>query len=142
MLLTPHAIIGAAIGAQIHRPWLVVPLAIGSHFLLDSIPHWDLDTEDLDKKDILVVLLDLFLSLVLTWLLTFDNPQWEMMWVGAICATVPDSHHLLHVLFGPESLVRYTKAHEKYHSARDIRFLPGIALQVIFITIAILIMGR
>src|SRR3989338_9018538 len=146
MLLTPHAIVGMAIGSQLDRSWMVAPIAVGSHFLLDSLPHWErsvnLDTEDLTKKDAVVVLIDGFVALLLTWLFSLNNPNWEMMWLGAICAIVPDSHHLIQVLFGPEKLQRYAKAHEKYHSDKDLRFLPGVALQIVVVMISILFIGQ
>src|SRR5215831_4343927 len=40
MLLTPHAIVGAVIGVCLKHPLKVIPVAILSHFLLDTIPHW------------------------------------------------------------------------------------------------------
>lgn len=36
-----HTLTGAAIALAIRRPELVVPLAFTSHFLLDSLPHFD-----------------------------------------------------------------------------------------------------
>lgn len=41
MVATTHAIVGASIAARIPNPYIAIPLAIGSHFILDLIPHWD-----------------------------------------------------------------------------------------------------
>ncbi|MBN1168836.1 hypothetical protein JXA63_03000 [Candidatus Woesebacteria bacterium] len=41
MLETPHVVVGAAIAASVSNPMLSLPLALGSHFLLDRIPHWN-----------------------------------------------------------------------------------------------------
>lgn len=41
MLATPHIITGAAVAKQLRRPWLALPAAFISHFLLDFIPHLD-----------------------------------------------------------------------------------------------------
>jgi hypothetical protein len=41
MLLTPHTIVGVAIGTSIQNPVAAVPLSIGMHFLGDLVPHWD-----------------------------------------------------------------------------------------------------
>src|SRR4030042_4352613 len=41
MILTPHAIIGAVIGAKTHNLGLIVILGIFSHAVLDHLPHWD-----------------------------------------------------------------------------------------------------
>ena len=47
MLETPHVIVGATIATKIPNPLIAIPLALASHFLLDSIPHWNphLNTE-------------------------------------------------------------------------------------------------
>jgi hypothetical protein len=41
MILTPHILVGAAIGAKTQNLGLIVILGILSHFILDKIPHWD-----------------------------------------------------------------------------------------------------
>jgi len=41
MLATPHLLVGAAIGKAVRRPWLALPAAVASHFLLDCVPHLD-----------------------------------------------------------------------------------------------------
>lgn len=49
MIVTPHLLLGAAIGAKIkHFGWIIV-LAIISHFILDKIPHWDYGKKALEK---------------------------------------------------------------------------------------------
>ena len=40
MLITPHALMGAAIGLRLKHPLRVIPVAVASHFLLDTVPHW------------------------------------------------------------------------------------------------------
>lgn len=41
MLETPHVAVAAAIASKIPNPWIALPAAITSHFLLDRIPHWN-----------------------------------------------------------------------------------------------------
>lgn len=41
MLETPHVIVAAAIAAKIGNPLISLPLALGSHFILEKIPHWN-----------------------------------------------------------------------------------------------------
>lgn len=41
MLETPHVIVGAAIATKVINPALAIPLALGSHFILDKVPHWN-----------------------------------------------------------------------------------------------------
>lgn len=40
MLVTNHVLSGAVIGALAREPLVALPLGVGSHFALDSLPHW------------------------------------------------------------------------------------------------------
>lgn len=39
--MLPHALAGAAIAVKVGNPFLVLPLAFLSHFILDIFPHWN-----------------------------------------------------------------------------------------------------
>lgn len=41
MLQTPHVVVGTAIAIKIGNPYLAIPLALASHFVLDRVPHWN-----------------------------------------------------------------------------------------------------
>ncbi|HWA51712.1 MAG TPA: hypothetical protein VG895_01500 [Patescibacteria group bacterium] len=41
MLETPHVAVGAAIASKIPNPFIAIPLAFASHFILDITPHWN-----------------------------------------------------------------------------------------------------
>ncbi len=41
MLETPHVAVGAAIASKIPNPFIAIPLAFVSHFVLDKVPHWN-----------------------------------------------------------------------------------------------------
>lgn len=47
MLETPHVAVGAAIASKIPNPFIAIPLAFASHFVLEKVPHWNphLNTE-------------------------------------------------------------------------------------------------
>jgi hypothetical protein len=40
MLVTNHVLSGALIGAAVRRPAAAFLLGVGSHFVLDAVPHW------------------------------------------------------------------------------------------------------
>lgn len=40
MTATNHALTGAVIALAIKQPWLALPLAVGSHFAMDALPHF------------------------------------------------------------------------------------------------------
>lgn len=72
VLETPHVVVGAAIATQVSNPFLAIPLAFGSHFVLERIPHWNphLNTEKnkngkVSKQTTIIVAVDVALSLVL-----------------------------------------------------------------------------
>ncbi|MBI5613377.1 hypothetical protein HY947_00460 [Candidatus Gottesmanbacteria bacterium] len=44
MTSTAHTLVGGAIASAIPNPYLAIPLILASHFLMDSIPHWDMGT--------------------------------------------------------------------------------------------------
>ncbi|MFZ2024924.1 MAG: hypothetical protein WAV51_01400 [Microgenomates group bacterium] len=44
MMATAHTLVAGAIAAKIGNPALALTLAFSSHFILDSIPHWDFGT--------------------------------------------------------------------------------------------------
>lgn len=47
MLETPHVFVGAAIAVAVPNPFIAIPLAFASHFILEMVPHWNphLNTE-------------------------------------------------------------------------------------------------
>lgn len=72
MLETPHVVVGAAIAMKVVNPALAIPLALGSHFVLDRIPHWNphLNTEvkkygKPTKKSSVIVIIDICTSIAL-----------------------------------------------------------------------------
>lgn len=143
MLTTPHLLVGAAIGAEIgpaHPIW-VVPAAGGSHFFFDWVPHLMgfIEAEDLDKKDILFVLGDVLLGVTILTILSLHNPHWEILWIGAIASVLPDFHHTFRVVFGPDKLKKYVKAHMKFHYKKQVNLLVGIGTQIITCIAAILL---
>jgi len=44
MMASAHTLVAGAIASKIGDPVLALPLALLSHFILDSIPHWDFGT--------------------------------------------------------------------------------------------------
>lgn len=44
MTATAHALVAGAIATKIHDPFLAATLSLTTHFIMDSIPHWDFGT--------------------------------------------------------------------------------------------------
>lgn len=45
MTATAHAFVSAAIARAVPNPYLALPLAVCSHFIMDTVPHWDIGTD-------------------------------------------------------------------------------------------------
>lgn len=136
MLTTPHAVTGATIGVLIPNPWLFIPVAIGSHFVLDSVPHWQetLAPYTPTKKTYLRIPFDIALSLGLVWLIGTWHPHLaSSIWLGAIIANLPDLDTI--VLPAPNLKVGLLQRFWDWHCSmqRETSSLWGLAPQVIVI---------
>ena len=70
MLETPHVVLGAAIATKIPNPWIAIPLAFASHFVLEKVPHWNphINTETkkyghITTKSTVIIIIDSTLAL-------------------------------------------------------------------------------
>lgn len=71
MLETPHVIVAAAIAYKVGDPYLAIPLSFVSHFVLETVPHWNphILTEmkkfgEITKKSKTIIVADVILSLI------------------------------------------------------------------------------
>lgn len=101
MLELPHALVGAAIGAKVAHPALAIPLAFGSHFLLDRVPHWNphLNTElkqngKISNLSTSIVTVDSVLALVggimVASQFPFDSSKFTLVLLCAFAGVLPD----------------------------------------------------
>ena len=82
---------GAAIASAIPNPAISLPLAFGSHFVMDRVPHWPDDNtkKKLANKVYLVVLIDVFVALIGILLLARTTSNNLIVW-GALVASTMD----------------------------------------------------
>lgn len=148
MLETPHVIVGAVIASKITNPILSLPLAFGSHFLLDMAPHWNphLNTEiktygKITSNTKAFVAVDAVLSIVSAFTIASTAlPSTTMAFyvlLGGFLGILPD------VVEGPYFFLNMkSKAIERWLKFQksiqfDVPPLPGIATQVITIIAAL-----
>ena len=91
MLETPHVAIGAVIATKIPNPFIAIPLAFLSHFVLEKVPHWNphIVTETKKygmptKRSITIIAVDVTFALV-----TGSLIAWQVM---------PNAKHALTIL--------------------------------------------
>jgi hypothetical protein len=142
MLATPHATTGAVIGALIPNPLLVVPLAIGSHFVLDSIPHWQetLAPYIPTKKTYIRLPIDIVLAATLVWLMTRWQPSSSgTIWLGATVANVPDLDSV--VVLIPKLKQGLIKKYWDWHCKiqRETSSMWGVLTQFVAIAIGLVV---
>lgn len=93
MTATAHALIGASIATKIINPYVGIPLAILSHFLLDLIPHWDEGTNHRKKsmnRIRLEAALDVLLGFALSFLIFRNLVSPTYLFAMIISAQLPD----------------------------------------------------
>ena len=103
MLELPHTLVGITIVKVIPNPLISLPLALASHIILDSVPHWNpLGYKDkngdghFSKKSLGFIVLDSLLSI--TAVLYFLNINIFVI-PGAFFAVLPDLLSIPEVFF-------------------------------------------
>ena len=142
MLETPHVIVGAAIATKVGNPLLAIPLALGSHFILDLAPHWNphLYTETQksgkpSKKSTTIVIADGVIGLIAGFLISakaLPNVQ-KTIFILFTCliSVLPDlieaPYYFLN--FRKEILHKWIKWHRSYQTNGD--FVFGVLSQIL-----------
>jgi hypothetical protein len=161
MILTTHAITGAALASLTpNEPLVGFSVGFLSHFLLDTIPHWDYyytfaslkkdknnpmnDDMLINKdfvKDILKVGLDATVGLLLAYLIFGFYMKYSILIIscGAIGAMMPDGLTFIHMKWRHEPLTSLQRFHNWVHSKIILNDKPviGILSQIILICIVV-----
>ena len=114
MLLTPHTLVGIAIGASLQNPVLAAGLSFGMHFLGDMVPHWDFYSNTSKEQKLrgwrpLAVMADLVvgvaigLSATLYALWVLNNPNLALsIFVAGVASVLPDALEGPHIFMGKD----------------------------------------
>ncbi|MFA6410264.1 MAG: hypothetical protein WCW26_01675 [Candidatus Buchananbacteria bacterium] len=153
MFLTIHGAAGVLIGEQINNFWLALILGFISHFLIDLIPHGDVElledkndryhfsqkTVSLLKKITLLDVATMFSFLTIYYWQGLISISWPVL--GGLAGSIlPDFLQGLYFLTRHPILKRYFKFHSDMHFVLKnllVSFKTGLAIQ--FLTLAILI---
>lgn len=142
MIELPHTIVGAALAAKIGNPALALPLALGSHFVLDMLPHWDphIRTEkitlgELQPRTKRVIAIDVVASLVVGILIATtvlpDIKHFIVVLLGAFLAVLPDVLEGPYFFFNQQN--RFITGLLKFQHSLQFKapFIPGVLTQIL-----------
>lgn len=133
MTLTTHAAIGAALGSLVGNPFLGFFLGLGSHFLVDMIPHGDnnfLDEYKKGKKKRLgkaYITVDAAIAIIFLMSVVSGRPQNEttnLAFSAAVIGSIlPDLLVGLKELFPKNTIFRgFYKVHFFFHDCLSRRY--------------------
>ena len=150
MILTPHAVLGAAIGSKIAYLPLAIVLALASHYLLDLIPHADYPIDNFREKkwrkakfEILSMIADSLLGLVLVfsiWQLSSAN--FLHILIPAFFGVAPDFLSFLFFLYPKNKFLKWhSNLHKKLHFLENKKFSINwrIISQILIILLSFLL---
>jgi len=136
MILTPHIVVGAAIGAKTQNLGLIIILGLLTHFIMDKLPHWDYDLpavlrEFRKNKKIKPLLSDfvkmaiditvgLFLAFIILWyknFLSFDYLPFILF--GIFISLLPDIVHGFAFLMPGKTARKINQITKFFHHPED-----------------------
>jgi len=142
MLETPHVVLGAAIATKIPNPYIAIPLAFASHFILERVPHWNphLNTEikkhgKVTKQSTIIVAIDVLLSLFLGTFIAIqvlpNSPHFWTIMVASFAAVLPDVMEGPYFFLGIKSnfIIKWIKFQKILQNDADI--VLGLSTQVV-----------
>jgi hypothetical protein len=148
VLETPHVAVGAAIATAIPNPLIAIPLAFGSHFILEQVPHWNphLNTElkkhgKITKQSMQIIIFDSSLALILGSWIAYqalpDTAHALTIFFACFASVLPD------VVEGPYFFLKLkNKFIMKWISfqksiQRDTSVVPGVTTQIVTVIAAL-----
>lgn len=149
MLQTPHVIVGAAIAIKVVNPYLALPLALASHFVLDRVPHWNPHTYTEAMKfgipkrqTIIITLIDIGLALGLGLFIAErflpDYNRVLIILLAAFFSVLPDVAKYPFFLFKNFRKGLYKKYVDWERSMQtDVSLYPGVFTQLTIVVVGL-----
>src|SRR3989344_8131286 len=145
MLSTPHLLVGAAIVKIVPEPTISLPLAFLSHFVLDSIPHWDGSPKaPFNTKTTVGVIIDYIVGLSLIFIATAGLENQFLYFVGGFLGTLPDfilgTYRHFTSYFEKYALIAFPN---RFHMSiqRNVTFWPGLVITIVTSAICLFILS-
>lgn len=130
------------IGAVIHQPVLAVPLAVGSHFVCDALPHFGFGKNSLNTRAFSIYLIaDCSLAAAMLLLVFAAQPtSWLLMVICGIAAASPDLMWLPGYLRIKHAQPRFLRKNAimKFHSRIQwSETIPGAIVEAVWFILVI-----
>jgi hypothetical protein len=93
MTSTAHTLVGASIASAIPHPVIALPLIILSHFLMDSIPHWDMGTNwrSRSKKETgILAIAETLTGITIAYMLYQGKVESSFLLLAIVASILPD----------------------------------------------------
>jgi len=129
MILTPHILVGAAIGSQIPSPFLAFVASFVGHYFLEALPHYEYNVSRLkdkqfkfDKASLLPLAkigLDVFTGAALALWLVLGKSFSSSAMSGMLGAVLPDGLLFLYWHFPQPALKFFEVPHRALHIFKD-----------------------
>jgi hypothetical protein len=148
MILSTHAVVGAALANLMpSHPVAAFAAGFASHFVIDSIPHWDYPLKSMSiglsarndgrltaarMRDLAVIGFDAFAGLILAIGLFGTRANLVAVLAGAIGGMLPDPLQFVYTLYPREPLATLQRFHKWMHSMRKLDWPLGVSSQVAF----------
>ncbi len=142
MVITPHMLVGAAVGSQASSVWLAFCFGLLSHFLIDALPHWDyIKRVDIGNPSHLKkIALDFILGTLLVLILVWSEPQKIFILIAIIAALLPDFLEVAYQNFNIKLLRSFSRFHHWVHYHKILAFWQGLPFTLIVSLIAVLLL--
>ncbi len=120
MILTTHALAGAAIGKTVANPWLIMVIVIPLHYFMDHFRHGEyLDKKMGLRKNYWKIILDISLGLSIigsvAYFKNFSPVQMFLVFWGAFFSMFPDLLTFLYWKFKIAFLKKPYQLHKWVH---------------------------
>lgn len=143
MVLMPHLLVGATIATNIKFLPLALGLAFLSHYLLDSLPHWEYSIKNIQQKlwkkslpEFLKIFLDISFGSFLVFII---SKNLVLAGAGGFFAILPDGLVILGLIFPNRLLKIHSNFHQKIHFPKNKKapLFWGIFSQFLVMLVAI-----
>jgi hypothetical protein len=162
MVLSTHFVLGGVIGLALHSsPATALAVGVASHFLLDTLPHWDYHLASLEGGgsaatknmrvlsrnfvyDLAKISADVLIGVVGLWLVIryLDRAATLAVWLGAIGGVLPDALQFAYFKLRWRALFYLQSFHQWIHTSHRLTgwsvvgplLQAGMVLLVIILT--------